>query len=630
MSIIKDYPLTVDFYKNLLKNHIPRLCLFIFENGFNAVSKLILPYLAKYQTDQLVSKHISIAWFIWSPFVVFVIIIAITFVVKIFFKVMDEIISYVDEQYKSHFDIDFFNRIYSRLKNVELWVYSNPKNTNVFSNIIDSRWLIQTITSFFGEWLEIIIFLWWSFWLLYSLDGSILVWLSVAAILYYLFFIVQDKIDIYARFDDREVKQELRNAKYIIWHSFHKLAYMGSSDFLINKIESFERLQRSKVLELKKKKSIISQMQNLVEIIIDNGIIIAIAYWIYYHSESVGTMVMATTLLSTLSRYLKSILGSHRKYERLIEDLSSCEMFLWLTKDKMQTNVILSDPSSIKLSHITFSYPHYSEYEYKYFQILLRRLNKIKHMDEYDKNRIHALDELLASKNHPNPDILKNISLEFEIWKISAIVGRNWSGKTTLMHLLMNYYRDYTWSISRWALDQKSLSFYDLESMISVIEQEPFVLYWFTIRDNIIWLNNTIQDDEIYRLLDMFNMGDVIRKLRKWLDMKLQYDTNFSGGQLQLISLLRIYFQNKKIIILDEWTNQLDAENESKIMDLLYKQKHEKIIIVISHRMTSVMKADVVFCMEQWVITSSGTPKELLWRKDNLFSLFWEEQVGQI
>ena len=79
---------------------------------------------------------------------------------------------------------------------------------------------------------------------------------------------------------------------------------------------------------------------------------------------------------------------------------------------------------------------------------------------------------------------------------------------------------------------------------------------------------------------------------------------------------------------MDEWTNQLDAENEILVMEELLKNKSDKIIIFITHRMTSIRKSDEIFCLENWKITHKWTHRELLkWK--NIYNNFWKKQVEQ-
>lgn len=245
-------------------------------------------------------------------------------------------------------------------------------------------------------------------------------------------------------------------------------------------------------------------------------------------------------------------------------------------------------------------------------------------------NKIYALQEAKAQANIIPQTILHDISLTFEKWNIYGIVGRNGAGKTTLMHLLMNYFHLPENTIQRWSIWNESLAFSFFEDNIAVIEQVPFILRWFTIRQNLLlWVSKNYSDEVLYELLAMFDLDDKIRTMRKWLDTLYSYDCDLSGWQQQIIALLRVYLQDKPVMILDEWTNQLDATNESKIMNLLLKNKKHKIIIMISHRMTSLQKADVLFCLEDGKIIDSGAPSELK-KRDSLYRKFWNEQVESL
>ena len=86
--------------------------------------------------------------------------------------------------------------------------------------------------------------------------------------------------------------------------------------------------------------------------------------------------------------------------------------------------------------------------------------------------------------------------------------------------------------------------------------------------------------------------------MRLGLDSNLGWDDDLSGGQKQLIAIIRIILQDRPILILDEGTNQLDAENEMRVMNRLLRDKADKIVIFITHRMSTIRSADGIFCME--------------------------------
>jgi ABC-type multidrug transport system fused ATPase/permease subunit len=162
---------------------------------------------------------------------------------------------------------------------------------------------------------------------------------------------------------------------------------------------------------------------------------------------------------------------------------------------------------------------------------------------------------------------------------------------------------------------------------MSILRQSPYLLYGrFTLRDNILLgVSEKITDEEIYAELAHFGMDTTIRKLRKGLDTELGYDINLSGGQKQIINFIRTIYQNRKFLIYDEGTNQLDAENELLVMRRLTELKKDRIILFVTHRMSTLKHVDMIYCLEDGTITDSGSPKALIKGK-NLFHSFWSAQ----
>jgi len=228
-----------------------------------------------------------------------------------------------------------------------------------------------------------------------------------------------------------------------------------------------------------------------------------------------------------------------------------------------------------------------------------------------------------------NSIILKNIDLKFEIWKTYWLVWKNWAWKTTIISLLMNYFDEYEWSIK---IDDKEINKFNrkfFEKNIWVINQTPYIIEWFTIRENLLLgVYKEYSDDYILWLLDKFWLKNKILKTRLWLDAEIWYWNDFSGWEKQLLVIIRMILQDKKILIMDEWTNQLDAENEILVMNELLKNKKDKIVIFITHRMTTIRKVDLIYCIENWHITTSWTHKKLI-NKDNIYSTFWKKQVEE-
>jgi ABC-type multidrug transport system fused ATPase/permease subunit len=246
---------------------------------------------------------------------------------------------------------------------------------------------------------------------------------------------------------------------------------------------------------------------------------------------------------------------------------------------------------------------------------------------EWIQRDLHFINDAIEESKKENPEILKWINARFEKGKIYWIVWRNWAGKTTLINLLMWYFDEYQWDIMYGNSDIKKIENSFFEWCISYVSQSPYLMENFTVKENLIlWVEREITDTELFSYLKKFWLEKTVKSLRKWLDAEIWFDTEFSWWQRQLLALIRAILQDKKIIIFDEWTNQLDAENELLVMNELLKNKKDKLIIFITHRMTTIKKADMIYCIEDWMISDSWNHDALL-SKDSLYKGFWENQV---
>ena len=243
------------------------------------------------------------------------------------------------------------------------------------------------------------------------------------------------------------------------------------------------------------------------------------------------------------------------------------------------------------------------------------------------KDKISYMQDAFEEVNKPLLPVLKHISCSFEKGKVYGIVWHNWAGKTTLMTLLMNYFSSYEGEISYNKTDIKELDSSCVD-LFSVIMQDPFVFYFLSIKENLLLgAYKHYSDEELYAYLEEFGLATKVRKMRKWLDSTIGYDSDFSWGEKQIIVLIRILLQDRSILIVDEWTGQLDAQNEMRIMKKLLEKKEDKIVIFIAHRMSVMKHVDQILCIEKWEITDIWTPKELLARP-SLYKSFWDYQIG--
>jgi ABC-type multidrug transport system fused ATPase/permease subunit len=138
---------------------------------------------------------------------------------------------------------------------------------------------------------------------------------------------------------------------------------------------------------------------------------------------------------------MSSIINSKREIEDATQSLDILELYLEATEQqhaKQDSSKMQYD--RIIINHLTFAYPQFTEYELKYFDILLKKIDKSTTKSDKKLNQLHAIQEAKEKAKEISPIILHNTHITFEKGKIYGIVGRNGAGKTTMMHLLMNYF----------------------------------------------------------------------------------------------------------------------------------------------------------------------------------------------
>ncbi|HEY1085558.1 MAG TPA: ABC transporter ATP-binding protein [Candidatus Saccharimonadales bacterium] len=229
-------------------------------------------------------------------------------------------------------------------------------------------------------------------------------------------------------------------------------------------------------------------------------------------------------------------------------------------------------------------------------------------------------------------DVLKNVTMTIKAKQHVAIVGENGAGKSTLIKILTGLYAP---SRGKMLLDDKDLTAIDVTSwhrQISVLQQD-FLAYGFaTARENIHFgdTSEVLNNDRFESALDRAEARDFLEKLPRGVDSYVNQwmeddegnnGTNLSGGQWQRLALARNFYRNSPIIILDEPTSAIDALAESRIFKHLFADK-ERTVITISHRLTTIKKADVIFMMKSGKLVERGTYEELVKKKAEFYTMF--------
>jgi len=227
-----------------------------------------------------------------------------------------------------------------------------------------------------------------------------------------------------------------------------------------------------------------------------------------------------------------------------------------------------------------------------------------------------------------NEEILKGINLTINKGQTIAIVGSTGAGKTTIINLLNRFYEIESGQILLDEIDIKQYEIGSLRKQISVVLQDVF-LFADTIYNNITLYNSNISPQEVMEASKEIGLHDFIKILPNGYDYNVQErGVTLSSGQRQLIAFLRAYVSNPSILILDEATSSIDSYSEEFIQKAIDKLTKNRTSIIIAHRLTTIMKADLIIVMDKGQIIEKGTHKELLERKNGAYKKLYDSQFS--
>ena len=208
-------------------------------------------------------------------------------------------------------------------------------------------------------------------------------------------------------------------------------------------------------------------------------------------------------------------------------------------------------------------------------------------------------------------NIINNLSFKINKNSSVALVGESGSGKSTIIKLIMGLIKYDKGNI---LIDGKELSKLNLNSFydnVTYVSQEA-PIFDGTLRENLIF-DKKIPDEEIIKVLNLVCLDKFYEKLENGLDTELgEKGVRMSGGERQRVALARLFFDDSKIIILDEATSAMDNITEKLVMENVVKQLDNKTLVVIAHRLETIKDVDKIYVLSDGVIQEEGKYNELL------------------
>ena len=310
-------------------------------------------------------------------------------------------------------------------------------------------------------------------------------------------------------------------------------------------------------------------------------------------SQPIGQFIYVQQIVSRALAGANSLVSTISSIDEDIANLYEYQEFMELPVSRPNSKSLKNTPSEISINNVSFGYP--------------------------------------ASE----VAVLKDISMTIKAGQHVAIVGENGAGKSTFIKILTGLYEPTTGSVD---LDGNSLSKINLASWhkhLSVLQQD-FIQYGFaTARENV-WYGDTMKpfDSKRYeKAMAQAEAKEFIEKLPKgadsyihqWMeDSEGNAGTDLSGGQWQRLALARNFYRDAPIIILDEPTSAIDALAETRIFEHLFASN--KTVITISHRLTTIEKADTIFMLKDGRLIEQGTFNELV-KLDGEFVHMFKSQL---
>ncbi len=220
-------------------------------------------------------------------------------------------------------------------------------------------------------------------------------------------------------------------------------------------------------------------------------------------------------------------------------------------------------------------------------------------------------------------DVLKNINLEIKKGEKVAFVGSSGAGKTTLVNLFPRMYEINSGEILIDGVNINQIDLKDLRTLFGTVTQES-ILFSDTIANNIGYGSlKEVTEDEIKKAAKIAFADEFIEKLpNQYNELLHQKGANLSGGQQQRLCIARAIVDNPPILIFDEATSALDTEAEQKVQRAINQATRNRTVLVIAHRLSTVLTADKIVVIDKGEIVDIGTHSELLERCERYQTLY--------
>ncbi|MDY6063004.1 MAG: ABC transporter ATP-binding protein [Erysipelotrichaceae bacterium] len=244
-----------------------------------------------------------------------------------------------------------------------------------------------------------------------------------------------------------------------------------------------------------------------------------------------------------------------------------------------------------------------------------------------DENKNFEFDNV-SFEYDKDVEVLHDLNFEILNNKVTAIVGESGSGKSTIAKLMVGFFDANKGKIKYGGIDVKDIPTNQLMNEISYVAQDNF-LFDASVKENLKLAKPNASDEEILKALSLASCDELISRLPKGIESNAGDCGKFlSGGERQRLTLARAILADRKCIILDEATAYADPENETKIQDALNALIKDKTLIVVAHRLNTIVDADQIIVLDKGSIAAIGKHHDLINTCD-IYKNLWRSYKGE-
>jgi ATP-binding cassette subfamily B protein len=272
-----------------------------------------------------------------------------------------------------------------------------------------------------------------------------------------------------------------------------------------------------------------------------------------------------------------------------------------MVADRPDAGELPSDARSIEFADVRFGYPTAADVS------------------------LASLEDVAVLDTGASQEVLHGVSFRAEAGQMVALVGPSGAGKTTISQLVPRIYDVTGGQVLVGGQDVRAVTQQSLRDRIGVVSQEAHMFHE-SIRENLRYAAPAAADEAMWQALDAAQISDLVRSLPEGLDTVVgDRGYRLSGGEKARLAIARLLLKAPGIVVLDEATAHLDSESEAAVQEALARALTGRTSLVIAHRLSTVLSADLIVVLEAGTIVETGTHAELL-AADGLYSELYRTQ----